>query len=75
MELGGQHSGDPFIGNTSNPLHTKQGSGDSGLGGMGSNAYNMNRTPNEPEYMDDSMDDGRSMYHIPCCVHDWLLNL
>lgn len=67
--MGSQHSpGDPFIGsggsgfpqvaNGQVSLHSKQGSGDSGLGGMG-NTFNMSRAATE-EYMDDSMDDGRS---------------
>ena len=83
MDLGGnQHSpGDPFIGSGSGgstfpqaangqpSVHSKQGSGDSGLGGMG-NTFNITRTPTE-EYMDDSMDDGRSElspHTCHCCI-------
>lgn len=72
-----QHSpGDPFIGSNggsfpssgdtnASTLHTKQESGDSGLGGMG-NTFSLARTAGE-EFMEATMDDGRvdsNLYYI-----------
>ena len=62
---GNQHSpGDPFIGSSgigSDPstIHTKQESGDSGLGGMG-NTFSLPRTPAD-DYVED-MDDGKIVF-------------
>ncbi|XP_067950035.1 transcriptional coactivator YAP1-like isoform X2 [Watersipora subatra] len=67
MQTGQLSPGDPFIGSNgatfptagsesgSGNLHSKQGSGDSGLGGMSSN-FSLVRASGE-EYMDESMED------------------
>ncbi|KAH3806728.1 hypothetical protein DPMN_135052 [Dreissena polymorpha] len=39
--------GDPFLGQNTNDPHVRQGSTDSGLGGMGSGSSFMSRTPEE----------------------------
>ena len=85
MEM--QHSpGDPFIGSgptpgpfstsTEGPAstrgHTKQESGDSGLGGMGTQ-FSIARGPGE-EFMEEGMDEGKLQNPTMYCCDIWLLS-